>query len=166
MVEETNIHLLDEAGIWKELGTISDPEIPVLSLVDMKIIRGVSLRGRKATILFSPTFVGCPALDQMKSEIRTHLAGIGCTEVDIQTVFSPPWSTEMLDDEARRKLREFGIAPPLRATEIPATLMVPATCPFCGSVQTHMESEFGATLCKQIFYCDDCRQSFERFKTI
>jgi ring-1,2-phenylacetyl-CoA epoxidase subunit PaaD len=72
----------------------------------------------------------------------------------------------MLDEKVREKLRSFGIAPPVRTQEIPATLSVPSACPFCGSYHTHMESEFGATLCKQLFYCDDCRQSFERFKTI
>jgi len=158
--------MVDERNIWQELEKITDPEIPVLSLVDMKIIREVSVHQGTASVLISPTFVGCPALEHIKDEIRTRLTGIGCSAVDIQTTYSPPWSTDMLDEKAREKLRVFGIAPPAQTTEIQATLTIPSECPFCGSLHTHMESEFGATLCKQLFYCDDCRQSFERFKTI
>ncbi len=157
---------LDEQGIWGELGAISDPEIPVLSLVDMKIIRKVSINKNGVSLLISPTFVGCPALEYIKDEIKTRLTAIGCVSVEIETTYSPPWSTDMLDEKVREKLRSFGISPPARTGEIPATLLIPAPCPFCGSSHTHMENEFGATLCKQIFYCDDCRQSFERFKTI
>jgi ring-1,2-phenylacetyl-CoA epoxidase subunit PaaD len=157
---------VDEQSVWQELERITDPEIPVLSLVDMKIIREVSLHHGTASVLISPTFVGCPALEYIKDEIRTRLTGIGCHAVDIQTTYTPPWSTDMLDEKVREKLRGFGIAPPAQTTEIQATLTIPSACPFCGSFHTHMESEFGATLCKQLFYCDDCRQSFERFKTI
>ena len=166
MVTGVNRQPLDESAIWREMEKITDPEIPVLSLVDMKIIRSVTLREGKATVVFSPTFVGCPALEYIKNEIREHLGAMGCTDVDIETTYSPPWSTEMLDENVREKLRAFGIAPPARSVQIAATLTIPATCPFCGSIHTHMENEFGATLCKQLFYCDDCRQSFERFKTI
>lgn len=164
MVERDEV--LNERTIWEELGKITDPEIPVLSLVDMKIIRNINLDGGKIIVLISPTFVGCPALEHIKHEIKTRLIAVGCSEVEIQTTFSPPWSTDMLDDNVREKLRVFGIAPPVHATEIQATLTIPTACPFCGSFHTTMESEFGATLCKQLFYCNDCRQSFERFKMI
>jgi ring-1,2-phenylacetyl-CoA epoxidase subunit PaaD len=160
------MQLPDERTIWRELEKITDPEIPVLSLVDMKIIREVTVRDGKVSVSISPTFVGCPALDHIKDEIKTQLAGLGFADVEILTTYTPPWSSDMLDENTREKLRAFGIAPPARTSEIPATLVIPAACPFCGSLQTHMEGEFGATLCKQLFYCDDCRQSFERFKTI
>ena len=166
MVTEAKTTKVIEQSIWRELENITDPEIPVLSLVDMKIIRNVSVSGKTVSVLISPTFVGCPALEQIKDEIRNRLNAIGCDAVKIETTFSPPWSTDMLDEKVRNKLRSFGIAPPARTQEIPATLTVPAACPFCGSLHTRLESEFGATLCKQLFYCDDCRQSFERFKTI
>lgn len=166
MVEHASIHTLDEKTIWKELEAITDPEIPVLSLVEMKIIRTVSVHEGKASVLISPTFAGCPAMEHIKDEIRKRLTALGCSEVEIQTTFSPPWSTDMLDTNVREKLREFGIAPPAQSTEIRATLTIPTACPFCGSTNTRMESEFGATLCKQLFYCEGCRQSFERFKTI
>jgi len=156
---------IDEQVIWHELEKITDPEIPVLSLVDMKVIRKVTIQDGAVRVLISPTFVGCPALEFIKDEIKTRLTGIGCS-VEIQTTYSPPWSSDMLDEDAREKLRGFGIAPPVQTAEIPATLTIPTACPFCGSFHTHMENEFGTTLCKQIFYCDSCRQSFERFKTV
>jgi len=156
----------DERTIWQELEKITDPEIPVLSLVEMKIIRHVKVQDGAASVLISPTFVGCPALEHIKDDIRNRLTQIGCRAVDIQTTYTPPWSTDMLDENVREKLRAFGIAPPAQTTEIQATLTIPSACPFCGSFHTHMESEFGATLCRQLFYCDDCRQSFERFKTV
>lgn len=156
---------IDEQVVWRELEKITDPEIPVLSLVDMKIIRKVTIQDGAVTVLISPTFVGCPALEFIKDEIRARLAGIGCS-VEIQTTYSPPWSSDMLDEDVREKLRAFGIAPPAQTTDIQATLTLPTACPFCGSLHTQMENEFGATLCRQIFYCDDCQQPFERFKTV
>ncbi|MEK9138403.1 MAG: 1,2-phenylacetyl-CoA epoxidase subunit PaaD [Bacteroidota bacterium] len=166
MVKRTNMQTLDEQTIWQELGKITDPEIPVLSLVDMKIIRQVTIEEGNVSVTISPTFVGCPALEYIKGEIRSRLTDLGCSSVEVRTTFSPPWSTDMLDEAVREKLRLFGIAPPARHEHIEATLTIPAACPFCGSLRTRMESEFGATLCKQLFYCDACRQSFERFKTI
>ena len=158
--------------IWEELGKITDPKIPVLSLVEMKIIRSVSVTDDGVNVVMSPTFVGCPALEHMKNEIRTRLARLGCERVSVETTFSPPWSTDMLDDEVKEKLRAFGIAPPpkngdeLAPMGLVAVLSLPVACPFCNSKQTHLESAFGATLCKQLYYCDACRQSFERFKPI
>jgi ring-1,2-phenylacetyl-CoA epoxidase subunit PaaD len=166
MVGRTEIAPIDERRVWQELGRITDPEIPVLSLVDMKIIRKVTVKDREVTVLISPTFVGCPALDFIKGEINERLTMLGSDRVEVQTTFSPPWSTDMLDEPVREKLRAFGIAPPAKTSEIPATLTIPTACPFCGSLRTTMENEFGSTLCKQIFYCEECRQSFERFKTV
>jgi ring-1,2-phenylacetyl-CoA epoxidase subunit PaaD len=158
---------LDERTIWQELGKISDPEIPVLSLIEMKIIRNVSISGESVKIIMSPTFIGCPALDLMKDEIRARLAALGCEQVTIEITFSPPWSTDMLDDDVKEKLRMFGIAPPPKTgEELVAVLSLPVACPFCKSKNTHLESAFGATLCKQIFYCNECRQSFDRFKPL
>ena len=166
MVERSNIQSFDDGAVWRELAKITDPEIPILSLVDMKIIRNITIKHDAVSVTISPTFVGCPALEHIKSEIKTRLADIGCSAVEIQTTYTPPWSTDMLDETVREKLRAFGIAPPAQTTEIEATLTIPTACPFCGSFDTHMEGEFGATLCKQLFYCDNCRESFERFKTI
>lgn len=158
---------LTEQDIWRELSKITDPEIPVLSLVEMKVIRSVQVAVEAVTVVLSPTFVGCPAMEYMKNEIRLRLAALGCETVRIDTTYSPPWSTDMLDEDAKEKLRAFGIAPPPRHDEaLEAVLALPVACPFCHSTATHLESAFGATLCKQIYYCDACRQSFERFKPV
>ena len=158
---------IDERVIWQELGTIADPEIPVLSLVEMKIIRSVTLSDDGVKVIMTPTFVGCPAMEYMKGEIRSKLLALGIENVTIETVFFPPWSTDLLDDGVREKLRTFGIAPPPKHDEeLIAVLQQPVACPFCSSTNTQLDSEFGATLCKQIFYCNACRQSFERFKPI
>lgn len=158
---------LRQSLVWDELRKILDPEIPVLNVVEMKIVRDVHVYGKEITVLFSPTFVGCPAIDMMHRDIRTRLQAMGFDQVNIETTFSPPWSTDMLDAEAREKLRLFGIAPPALATGDPtAALKDPVPCPYCHSHHTHIENAFGPTLCRQIYYCDNCSQSFERFKTL
>jgi ring-1,2-phenylacetyl-CoA epoxidase subunit PaaD len=156
-----------EQAIWSTLETIQDPEIPVLTLVEMKIVRSVTVVGDEVRVVISPTFIGCPALDHMKDEIRSRLTAIGCGQVKIETTFSPPWSTDMLEASTREKLRLYGIAPPPRAgADLATTLAAPVSCPFCGSTDTRMQSPFGATLCKQMYVCGGCRQPFERFKPI
>jgi ring-1,2-phenylacetyl-CoA epoxidase subunit PaaD len=161
------VERIEQERIWDALKGIMDPEIPVLSLVEMKVIRSLEIRGNRAKILLSPTFLGCPALEHMKEEIRQRLVSLGCEEVEIQLSLHPPWSTDLLDDEVKEKLRAFGIAPPPPNGEsLVAVLELPVACPFCNSKQTHLESPFGATLCKQLYYCDTCRQSFERFKPL
>jgi len=157
----------EEQAIWAELGKIADPEIPVLSLVDMKVIRAVTIRESGVLVLFSPTYVGCPATSMIMTEIREHLHRLGYDDVEIETTFSPPWSTDMLEEGVREKLRVFGISPPPRESgDLNVALAEPVACPFCGSAQTKLESAFGPTLCKQIYYCDHCLQSFERFKPL
>ncbi len=158
----TEVSALSESDVWKALGEIADPEIPVLSLVDLKIVRGFTMNGNALTVFITPTFLGCPALEHMKSEIRTKMGDLGFERVDVELQLSPSWSTDMLDEAAKEKLRVFGIAPPLHRMA-PSQ---PISCPSCGSSSTHMDSPFGPTLCRQIFYCNECRQSFERFKTI
>jgi len=156
----------EEQLVWDELGKIQDPEIPVLSLVEMKIIRSVRL-GEPLTVVFSPTYVACPATALMMQEIRTRMMGLGYRDVKIETTFSPPWSTDLLDGATKEKLRMFGIAPPPEgAVDLEASLAKEVACPHCGSGATTLESSFGPTLCRQIFYCDSCRQSFERFKPL
>jgi ring-1,2-phenylacetyl-CoA epoxidase subunit PaaD len=167
MVISRGTAMVDEETVWNELKKITDPEIPVLSLVEMRIIRSVTVEQNRVQIVLSPTFVGCPALEHMKDEIREHLKGIGCTDVTITLTFSPPWSTDMLDDSAREKLTLFGITPPPRLQEnLNTALKQPVACPFCHSTNTRLENAFGATLCRQLFYCDGCLQSFERFKPL
>ena len=152
---------------WRVLSEISDPEIPVLSLVDLQIIRAVNVEGPTVSVDMTPTFLGCPALEYMKNEIREKLLSAGFERVDVVLKLSPAWSSDLLSEEAREKLRVFGVAPPeKRAATLAETLKKPVACPYCKSYDTRLESSFGPTLCKQIFYCDSCKQSFERFKTL
>lgn len=149
------------------LQNIRDPEIPVLSLLELQVIRNLFVEGHRVTVDMTPTFLGCPALEFMKNEIREKLLAAGFEEVVINLKLSPPWSTDLLTPEVREKLRSFGIAPPERRQQsLQETLKKPVECPFCGSSRTRLESPFGPTLCRQLYYCDHCRQSFERFKPL
>ena len=158
----------DEDRVWDALAGVKDPEIPVLSIVEMKIVSLVRASGSSAEVEITPTFAGCPAIGHMKDEIRKVLTEMGFTDVRVETNFSAPWSTDLLEPGTREKLRSFGIAPPPATVQIDLgrALAEPVPCPYCASAVTHLESAFGATLCKQIFYCDSCRQSFERFKPL
>ncbi|HEX9829804.1 MAG TPA: 1,2-phenylacetyl-CoA epoxidase subunit PaaD [Bacteroidota bacterium] len=166
MVDVT-LHVPTQETAWWVLGEISDPEIPVLSLVDLKVIRSVNVEGSAVSVEMTPTFLGCPALEYMKQEIREKLLALGFESVNVELKLSPAWSSDLLSEDAREKLRAFGVAPPaLRAATLAETLNKPVACPFCKSYHTRLESPFGPTLCRQIFYCEQCRQSFERFKTL
>lgn len=146
---------------------IRDPEIPALSLLELQVIRNVLVDKERVTVDMTPTFLGCPALEYMKSEIREKLLLAGFEEVVINLKLSPPWSTDLLTPEAREKLRTFGIAPPeKREQSLQETLNKPVECPFCGSHNTRLETPFGPTLCRQIYYCHQCQQAFERFKPL
>jgi ring-1,2-phenylacetyl-CoA epoxidase subunit PaaD len=153
--------------VWDALKDVVDPEIPVLSLVDMKIVRDVRIEGNEVYVTMTPTFAGCPALYQMKSDIEQKLLELGFENVNIELSFKEPWSTEMLDDEARAKLETFGITPPGRHDGDPTkTMHIAVQCPYCKSDDTTMENPFGPTLCRMIYYCNSCRQPFERFKAL
>lgn len=153
--------------IWHVLQEVKDPEIPVLSLVDLKVVRDVKMEDGCVIVTMTPTFAGCPAMEQMKSDVLDSLHANGYAEVRIETVLSPLWTTDALTDETKERLRVFGIAsPPKKKESLEATLLVSVPCPFCLSTETKLESSFGATLCKQLFYCDHCKQSFERFKPL
>jgi ring-1,2-phenylacetyl-CoA epoxidase subunit PaaD len=164
-----------EQQVWDELSKVQDPEISALSLVDLKIIRQVEAERRRARVVLTPTFAGCPALEAMKKEIKERLASAGFSDVTVDVDFSGRWPTNMLEDPAREKLRSFGIAPPVqmskdgearREGDLPRALAEPVQCPHCGSMETRLESFFGSSLCRQIFQCDACRQSCDRFKPI
>lgn len=153
--------------IWRELGTIADPEIPVLSLVDLHIVRAIEVTDGRVLVRITPTFLGCPALDYMKNEIRVKLKQMGFEDIQIEQQLSPPWSTDLLSVDSKEKLRKYGIAPPeARAMMAVGSLPKVVSCPFCESTDTRMESPFGPTLCRQMHYCEHCKQSFDRFKTL
>lgn len=159
--------MVNEETIWAALAEVADPEIPVVSLVEMGIVRGVALEGQNVTVTITPTFSGCPALHAMQADIITRLKALGCAEVRVETVLHPPWSSDWISDEARRKLKAFGLAPPPRhGGHIALTFFDPVACPYCDSTNTSVKNSFGPTLCRAIHYCHNCQQPFEQFKPL
>ena len=158
---------LNAERIWSELSQIPDPEIPVLSLVDLAVIAAVETDGRSVRIGLRPTFAGCPALKVMQTDIRDRLAHLGAASVEVDLVLDPPWSTDDLSPEARRKLEAFGLAPPpTPLVRIEDVLAAPRRCPHCGSSETEVRNEFGPTPCRTIHYCRACLQPFEGMKPV
>jgi ring-1,2-phenylacetyl-CoA epoxidase subunit PaaD len=155
--------------VWAALGEIPDPEIPVISLVDLGVIRDVTISGTQVHIELTPTFLGCPALDAMRSALEQSVAALG-GEADVQVITDDSWSTDSITPAGREKLREAGFAPPApREVGGPKLVQLQAKgfrCPYCGSTETRLENLFGPTPCRSIRYCDTCRQPFEQFKTI
>ena len=147
-------------AVWHAIESVTDPEIPVLSIVDMGIIADVRLRERKVTVDVTPTFVGCPAVDLIRANIQTALEAIGEKEVEVNIVFDPPWTSDRISDRGRRKLKEVGFSPPTTGLVQIGMAPPPVPCPYCDSPNTSMESMFGPTLCRAIYYCNACRQSF------
>jgi ring-1,2-phenylacetyl-CoA epoxidase subunit PaaD len=147
---------------WEVLRGVPDPEIPVISVVDLGIIRFVKESGEGVDIGVSPTYSGCPATQVIRQQIRSALLGAGIPEVRITDVLSPPWSSDWISAQGAQALRHYGIAPPrpLHAAEF-----LPA-CPRCESLRTEKLSEFGSTPCKALFRCQACREPFEQFKCI
>jgi ring-1,2-phenylacetyl-CoA epoxidase subunit PaaD len=153
---------------------VVDPEMPMLTLADLGVVRGVDVDGDAVTVTITPTYSGCPAIETMRDDIRARLADAGYARVDVRTVFSPPWSTDWISTAGRRKLAEHGIAPPDRvgpraAGPIPLTLTAPTVvvrCPRCGSPATEELSRFGPTACTALRRCTDCREPFEHVKEI
>jgi ring-1,2-phenylacetyl-CoA epoxidase subunit PaaD len=156
-------------AVWAALEEIPDPEIPVISLVDLGVIRDVTVHGRRVHVAFTPTFLGCPALEVMKRAMEEKVAALG-GEPDVEVVADDSWSTDRISAAGREKLREAGFAPPAPRAAGPTTLVQLRSkafrCPYCGSTETRLENIFGPTPCRSIRWCESCRQPFEQFKTI
>ena len=155
--------------VWAALAEIPDPEIPVISLVELGVIKGIEVEGRHVRIEFTPTFMGCPALEPMQRAMEEKVAGLGA-EPEVRVVLDDSWSTDRITAEGREKLREAGFAPPSPRPAGKLDLVQLRTgvfrCPYCGSTETRLENLFGPTPCRSIRYCDSCRQPFEQFKTL
>ncbi|HEY3070270.1 MAG TPA: 1,2-phenylacetyl-CoA epoxidase subunit PaaD [Gaiellaceae bacterium] len=153
--------------VWEALAEIPDPEIPAVSLVDLGVIRGVEVENGHVRVSFTPTFLGCPALELMRDQMAERIRRLGA-EPEIE-VAAEGWSTDRITPEGRRKLRESGFAPPTPGVG-PTNLVQIQTavhrCPYCGSQNTRLENLFGPTPCRSIRYCASCRQPFEQFKTL
>jgi ring-1,2-phenylacetyl-CoA epoxidase subunit PaaD len=154
--------------VWDALAEIPDPEIPVVSIVDLGVVKAVEVTNGTVSVDFTPTFMGCPALDTMRLAMEARIAELGAT-ADVHVRLDDSWSTDDITAEGREKLRVAGFAPPApRAAgklEL-VQLQRGFRCPYCGSTSTKLENLFGPTPCRSIRYCEDCRQPFEQFKTI
>jgi len=160
---------LTEPRVWEALEEIPDPEIPVVSLVDLGVIRSVDVENGHVRIEFTPTFLGCPALEVMKRAMEEKVAELGA-EPEVEVISDDSWSTDRITPAGRAKLRAAGFAPPApREASAPKLVQLQANthrCPYCGSTETRLENIFGPTPCRSLRYCESCRQPFEQFKTI
>jgi ring-1,2-phenylacetyl-CoA epoxidase subunit PaaD len=155
--------------VWDAFEAIPDPEIPVVSLVDLGVIRSVDVEGGHVRVEFTPTFLGCPALEAMKRALEEKVTELGA-EPEVQVIQDDSWSTDKITPTGREKLRAAGFAPPApREAGAPKLVQLQANvfrCPYCNSTQTKLENIFGPTPCRSLRYCESCRQPFEQFKTI
>ena len=167
---------LTRERVLAALDDVKDPEIPVVSVVELGIIQAIAIDGCRVTVAITPTFSGCPALDLMRQEIRERVLALGATQVDVPVVLDPPWSTDRVDPAAWRRMQAIGLAPPpppvarYRADESLSLQLAAPTlavaCPFCGSSDTVLENAFGPTICRALHYCNSCQQPFEEFKAL
>jgi ring-1,2-phenylacetyl-CoA epoxidase subunit PaaD len=155
--------------VWEALAEVPDPEIPVISLVDLGVVRDVEVDDGHVRVEFTPTFLGCPAVDVMRARMEEAVRALGA-EPQIDVVLDDSWSTDRITPAGREKLRESGFAPPAPREAAGPTLVQLEShafrCPYCGSTDTRLENIFGPTPCRSIRYCQSCRQPFEQFKTI
>ena len=156
--------------IWKLLEEIPDPEIPVLTIHDLGIVRKIDEINNEIIVTITPTYSGCPAMNQFEADIVTTLNNQGYDKVSIVTTYDPPWTTDWLSEEAKKKLQDYGIAPPEQKTTDKNALLVDdrksVTCPQCKSTNSKMISQFGSTACKSLYQCNDCMEPFDYFKCI
>jgi ring-1,2-phenylacetyl-CoA epoxidase subunit PaaD len=166
--------ILSTGAIWERLAAVPDPEIPVISIVDLGIVRDVAISEQGVcTVTLTPTYSGCPATEVIAADVREALSSLGCSQVVIQTQLSPAWTTDWINNEAKAKLREYGIAPPHVMANTEQRIGLSAIggmrqhripCPRCESTQTETLSQYGSTPCKAQYRCLACREPFDYFK--
>jgi ring-1,2-phenylacetyl-CoA epoxidase subunit PaaD len=161
--------MVTAAEVWTAIDEIPDPEIPVISLVDLGVIRDVQVDGTRVRVELTPTFLGCPALEAMRRALEEKVASLG-GEPEVAVIQDDSWSTDRISAAGREKLRAAGFAPPAPRSAGATTLVQLQSrafrCPYCGSTETRLENIFGPTPCRSIRWCEGCRQPFEQFKTI
>lgn len=159
----------EEQEIWSIVGQVPDPEIPVLTLSDLGVIRSVSINDDVITIGIAPTYSGCPATEFIEESVIAELQQNGFDHVQTKKILSPAWTTDWISPEGRQKLQQYGIVPPDKAAESKRALFhqgLQIACPRCASENTSKVSEFGSTPCKSSYKCDDCLEPFEYFKCL
>lgn len=147
------------------LEQVTDPEIPVLTIADLGVLREVSQQGERVQVVITPTYSGCPAMDAIAQDIKEVLKRHGCANAEVKTQLFPPWTTDWLSAAGKEKLRRYGIAPPPGPAAAGAALAAPR-CPRCDSANAERISEFGSTPCKALYRCGDCREPFDYFKCL
>ncbi len=160
---------LNQEQIFKLLSEIPDPEIPVINIIELGILREVKLENDLCTVVITPTYTGCPAMKVIEDDIKIKLKEIGIENVKVELVYTPAWTTDWISDTAKEKLRAYGIAPPDYSSIDKAVLLGKARdlkCPLCGSKNTEMISQFGSTACKALYRCLDCKEPFDYFKCL
>ncbi len=158
-----------EAQVREVLATVTDPEIPVITIEDLGVLRDIEVDGGHVVVTITPTYSGCPAMDEIRADIVSALAASGVDDVEVRTVLAPAWTTDWMSEDGKRKLREYGIAPPGRRVDGP--VLVPlgrrpdaVSCPQCGSADTEELTRFASTSCKSMWRCRSCREPFDHFK--
>ena len=154
----------DTARLFDVLSSVVDPEIPVLTLQDLGVLRDISVDGSEVTVTITPTYAGCPAMETMRADIESTLATAGYKQVVVQQKLSPAWTTDWMSQSGREKLRAYGIAPPMSTACGQSHGQI--ECPQCNSAEVKRISEFGSTACKALYQCQECREPFDYFKCI
>jgi ring-1,2-phenylacetyl-CoA epoxidase subunit PaaD len=152
----------EEKKIWELLQSVTDPEVPVLTILDLGIVRDVKINNDEVEIIITPTYTGCPAMDMISMNIRLALIENGCTKIKITSVLSPAWTTDWMSETGKQKLKEYGIAPPWSSASTDQEPII--QCPQCNSTNTKLISQFGSTACKALYQCQDCKEPFDYFK--
>ena len=154
--------------IWSLLEEVNDPEVPVLSVIDLGIIRDVVVNDDEVRIVITPTYSGCPAMDMIRANIKMTLLANGYKNINVVQTLSPAWTSDWMTEKGKQKLKEYGIAPPNATQQVchPGSFAAEEAiqCPHCNSYHTHRVSEFGSTACKALYQCDDCKEPFDYFK--
>jgi ring-1,2-phenylacetyl-CoA epoxidase subunit PaaD len=159
-----NASAISTKNIRKILDQVADPEIPVLTIADLGIIRDVKLNGEEVEVVITPTYTGCPAMDMIAMQIKMALLENGYSKIKVTSVLSPAWTTDWMTEEGKRKLKAYGIAPPQSTTWSGEASDRKIECPQCHSSNTKCISEFGSTACKSLYQCNDCKEPFDYFK--
>ena len=157
----------DEA--WRIAAAVTDPEVPVLTLEDLGVLRNVVIDGERVIVTLTPTYSGCPALDTMRDDVILSLTAAGFRDVDVRTTLTPAWTTDWMTDAGKQKLIDFGIAPPTGRSALgqgPIRLRLAVKCPRCESLDTREVSRFGSTSCKALYECRACLEPFDHFKVL